>query len=308
MTEYDCPPDIANNSVIRMLWNKTHEEKMNQIVVTNGLPRTGKSELNLYLAYHLYRGTTRDFEHKFEIKKHLSFEKISFQKSMAKYMDVGACLQWEEAGIAELGANAREFWSQGNRAISTLFQIMGFGRQICFINLPMKIMLDKHLRSLCHVYIETYKVKVHKKRCIAKVWLNEMSSRKGDLLQKYPRYRIDGVKYVVKSISVPRPPQEFLNEYWEREKMFKQWLKNKLISEEEGRQVSKNLRDGGIVATQIMANALEKVKLKPKEYWDYKKDKPDVNAMRILEGLSINNAYAVASLWRKQVETGECKV
>ena len=90
--------------------------------------------------------------------------------------------------------------------------------------------------------------------------------------------------------------------------MFKQWLKNKLISEEEGRQVSKNLKEGGIVSTQIMSNALERIKAKPDDYWDYEKNKPDVNSMRILEGLSLHNAYAVASLWRKQVEKGECKV
>ena len=303
----DCPTDIKNQPVLRMIWNATHDNKMNQIIVTNGLPRTGKSELNIYLAWALYRGQTKDFEHKFDVSKHVSFEKIGFQKSMGKYMDIGACLDWEEAGIAELGANAREFWSQSNRAMSTLFQVMGFGRQVCLISLPMKMMLDKHLRSLCHVYIETFKVKVHKNRCIAKVWLNEMSSRKGELYQKYPRYSVDGVRSVIRSISVPRPPKEVLEEYWWREQMFKEWLKEKLIREEEGRQKIKQFKEGGSL-NQRLSEVLEKVKADPATYWDYKKNKPDVNSLRIIDNLSLPSAYAVVSLWKKQVENKECEV
>jgi len=307
MTAYNCPPDIADNVILRMIWNAPHENKMNQIIVTNGLPRTGKSELNIDLAWALYRGTTKDFEHKFDPAKHCKFTKLDFQRSIRNYRDVGACLDWEEAGIAELGANAREFWSQSNRAISTLFQIMGFGRQICLISLPMKIMLDKHLRSLCHVYIETYKVKVHKKRCIAKVWLSEMSSKKGELLQKYPRFTENGVRFIIKSVSIPRAPKEILEEYWEREHIFKNWLQDKLIREEEARQKSKEVKRKGFVGTDL-GKILEKVKSKPDVYWDYKKNKPDVNALRILEGLSIHNAYAISGQWKKQVENGETSV
>ena len=59
---------------------------------------------------------------------------------------------------------------------------------------------------------------------------------------------------------------------------------------------------------QKMSEVLKKVKEDPATYWDYKKNKPDVNSMRIIDSLSLNNAYAVASLWKKQVETKECEV
>jgi len=296
---FDVPPDIQQNVVFRHIWNEVHEAGKNQITITSGLPRTGKSELDVNCAWNLYRGTGKDFEHKFEIEKHCKWSKLDFQKTIKKYKEIGSTPMWDEAGIAELGAHARQFWSESNIAISTLFQIMGFHRQIVFISLPMKIMLDKHLRLLSHVNIETFKVKPKKNRCYAKVWWIEMSSQANNVYAKYPRFiGLDGLRYRIKTISMPRAPPEIVKKYKLYSEVFKEWLENKLIREEESRQqkfeVSANVK---------LKNLVKKIRADPTKYKD-EKGRYDIYAIMMLENTSRDLAYAARGWAMKEEEGG----
>lgn len=295
---YDIPPDIKGIVPLHKLWRETHENKMNQIVLINGLPRKGKSEIGLNFAYHLYRGTGKDFEHKFDVAKHVDFTKLDHQKALRKYTTVGACLQWEEAGVAELGASAREFWSGGNKSLSTLFQTMGFRRQIDFITLPSKVMLDKHLRMLAHVEIEAYKVKPAKRRCFARIRWNEPSSREDKVYSKYPRYIEDGLKKRIKTISVPRAPEEIRREYVARSEVFKKWLQDKLVGDEEKR-LTKTGKKSAVVRLKQKFNKIKQAG-NYREYWDEKKKNFDVHSIIMLEDISRHHAYMLRKWLTKE--------
>ena len=294
-TVYPVPPDIKKVVPLRHLWNAVHEDRSNQIVLVNGLPRKGKSVLACSFAWHLYRGTTGDFEHKFDVEKHVAFSKLDIQQAIKKYKTVGACLIWEEAGIAELGAGARDFWSSGNKALSTLFQTMGFRRQIVFVTLPTKIMIDKHLRLLSHVEIEAFKVNRRKKRCLARIKWNEMGN-KGDIYGKYPRYVEDGLRKRIKTLSIPLPPDEVLKEYEYRSELFKEWLQNKLISDE----VNKDKVKGKKSVTELLKEKYMAMIPKYKEYWNEEKKKFDVNPIIMMEEVSRHNGYILKARLDKE--------
>lgn len=293
----DVPPDIRDNVILRPLWDSVHEGG-NRIVLVNGLPRTGKSYFALNAAYQLYRGPGPKFEHLFDCKKHLAFSKLDFQKMVQRTKHVGAALVWDEAGVAELGAHARQFWSEGNIALSTLFQIMGFHNQIAFITLPMKIMLDKHLRMLSHATIETTKINKRKKRCYARFSWNEMTSMKGrEVISKHPRFvSADGVRHKAGSISIPLPPKEIVKEYEARSHVFKNWLEQKLVREAEVR--SNVDKKGGnervvSVAKERFKTAIEAVVGSPEKYWDKKRKTLDIATLIVENDISREEAYVV---------------
>lgn len=292
---FEIPPDISDNPIFRYMWNAVHNGG-NLNVIINGLPRTGKSELALDFMWNLYRGTTKDYEHKFEVKKHVAWSKIDFQKKVSKYKDIGACLGWDEAGIAELGAHARQFWSEGNIALSTLFQIMGFHQQMCFITLPMKIMLDKHLRMLSHISILTYKIDRNKNRCKAIVkWLEPSSSKSNEILSKYPRYVTDVGRYRVKSISIPRPPIEVVEEYKAYSEVFKDWLEKRLIQQEEKRHFDKTIQ---APRKRQLNDIFEKIKKNPAPYL-FRDGKINVASVQMLENVPYHTASEVRAMWNK---------
>lgn len=258
-----CPPDIADNVLLSYMWNEVHGGK-NLNVIISGLPRTGKSELALDLAWNLYRGSSPEYKRKFEIGKHVAWTKIDFQKKVRKYTDIGACLVWDEAGIAELGAHSRQFWSESNIGMSTLFQIMGFHQQICIITLPSKIMLDKHLRILSHIDILTYRINKRSNTCSAVFTLLEPSSAKQDeILTKFPRY-IDeeNLRYRIRQISVPRAPKEIISEYKAYSAVFKEWLESRLIAQEEARHV----KNKGAASEEKLQTILRRIKARPRDY------------------------------------------
>lgn len=298
MADYDIPPDIAKNPVFRQIYS-VPQEGGNQIILTNGLPRTGKSEVDLDFAYALYRGGPPDWEHKFDPGKHMAWEKITLQKNVRRFNDIGTSLIWEEAGIAEFGAHARQFWSESNISLSTLFQVMGFHRQLCFINLPMKIMLDKHLRLLSHVQIETYKIKKSKDRCLAKVWWVEMAANTSEAYNKYPRFIANGLRYRVKTISVPRAPKEIREEYLARSIPFKQWLEDRLITQEEGRRDASTVVQGKQSVRATLPAIADKIRANPQMYLKRRNVNGeeklvwDCNAIVRLEKVILANAYII---------------
>lgn len=298
------PPDIKDNVILRPIWDAVHQG-MNRIVLVNGLPRTGKSEWCINAAYQLYRGPGPKFEHKFDTKLHCKWSKIGFQKMVRDYTDIGACLMWDEAGISELGAHARQFWSESNIAISTLFQIMGFHNQVAFISLPMRTMLDKHLRMLSHINVETLKIDKKRDRCLARVFWIEMSTRKeNEIISKYPRFiNSDGLRCKVIMASVPRAPLEIRKEYEVYSKVFKSWLEDKLIYEAEQRSIKRTsdveeknkvgVNDGRLVV-------FNKIKANPTDCWNQKKKAFDVNAIMLAGDISRQDAYTIKAWLNKE--------
>ncbi|MFH1255767.1 MAG: hypothetical protein V1494_00605 [Candidatus Diapherotrites archaeon] len=215
------PKLVAGSPFLSDVWRQVHRNKGSQIILVNGLPRTGKSELCLVFAHAL--------DPNFSVQNNVAFNKLQFLQLVRKNNYVGAVNIWEEAGLMEYGASAREFWSADNRRMSSLFQSMGFHRQICIVNLPQKIMLDKHLRSLCHWIVETKSIDVQRGKVKFKVFHIQPSDK--IFYKKYIRvFEDDGITKIM-SFVAPRPPMDILEEYWAREKLFKEMVSDKLEKE-----------------------------------------------------------------------------
>lgn len=293
MTSNEIPPDIRGNIILSPIWRAVHSGG-NRIVLINGLPRTGKSELAINMAYHLFRGPGPEFKHLFEVGKHCKWSKIDFQKIVQKYDRVGACLVWDEAGISELGAHARQFWSQSNIALSTLFQIMGFHNQIALITLPMKTMLDKHLRLLSHVNVETLKISKASNTCKAKFFWVEMSTRSDAPFTKYPRFiDSEGFRCRAKVVSVPRAPDRIRREYAVYSNVFKKWLEKRLIRGEVTRTVGSD-KVTRKTSVEKLREVYEVLAKNPKAYWDSKTKKHDPNKIMFAHDVPQNYCRILA--------------
>lgn len=291
MTE-KIPPLIKGDMVLRQIYTNVYRRKMNQIILVNGLPRTGKSELCLKVAEALDPQFTVD-NIAWKYKDLLKLEKDSNR--------TGEVLMWDEAGIAEWGANARQFWSEGNLSASTLFQTMGFKRNIVLVNLPMKIMLDKHVRSLIHVMIKTLGIDYRRHACRSKVYFMEPSEYVPEGKSKFPRFNWYGGRYKVKSKMWGRASKELRDAYVERSEGIKQQLQEKLIQESMLREMEKDTKarrsDFKELYNEIVGDL--------SEYWDYKKNKANSGLIQLKYDIGQNLAQKLASTINLAYDKGD---
>ncbi|MCK5504467.1 MAG: hypothetical protein KAJ10_04865, partial [Thermodesulfovibrionia bacterium] len=214
----------------------------------------------------------------------------------------GACLIWEEAGTQE-GANARKFFSDANISASSLFQTLGFKRQIALINLPCKIMLDKHVRLLVHAIIDTKNVDYNDKVCRAKFyWSRYNANYDKQFRQFHVDVDKDGSVCRLDEIEVPRAPQELIDEYNKLEFIFKRKLQDKLAEQ------ASVAEDKGLVKQNEALVVFENVKKDFSRYWDSVKDRPRVHLIKANFNLPPQKAYSVAALMKEALSAGDVTI
>lgn len=299
----EAPPDIRKNPVLNRIWNNVYLKNMNQIILVTGLPRTGKSELCLYLAWALDRGArATDWHRRFSID-HIRWKLPEFIEMIndPKHKIAGRALIWEEAGTEE-GANARLFFSVNNLTASSLFQILGYNRQIVIINLPNKIMLDKHVRMLAHAVIETQAINLTLESCKAKYYWNHMAGvSKKEGYVTLPTFFKKEVGYQTGTITVPRPPKEIISQFKIREAEFKSRLQKKLAIRSNAEM------DRAIEEPKSMRELYDEVKADPERYWDFEKGKANKDMME-LYGIPPTKVPKLARLWEFDVKRGVAHV
>jgi hypothetical protein len=282
-----------SNAVLEQIWKKVHIDKMNQIILIDGLPRTGKSELGLYVGEQLDPTFTID---------RVAWKYADFLQMIMESKSKGhQVFMWDEAGIADWGANARQFWSEGNMSASTLFQTMGFKENICIINLPMKMMLDKHVRSLIHVNIKTKRIITRKGVCDAKVFFLRPKDDGKDTKTIYPRVSLAGIKHKIKALYFPRPSTKLRKAYKVRSEIVKQELQQKLVSEA---LIRAETTPGVSIKTgfkDLYDDVLENID----EFWDKKKKKVNTSLILLEHNVGQNLARRVASALNAQYDRGK---
>jgi len=285
---------LSSTIVERQIWERVHIGKMNQIILVDGMPRTGKSELCLKLAETLDPTFTVD---------RIAWKSKNFLKLTSEAESKGhQVTMWDEAGIADWGANARQFWSEGNMSASTLFQTMGFKENIAIINLPMKLMLDKHVRSLIHVNIKTIKVMPRKAVCRAKTFFLHPSDDGKFVKTIYPRVNFGGIKYRVKTQLWRRPSVELRKAYKKKSEIIKQELQEKLNAEAILREEAAGYK---ITSSKDMGALCKAIADNIEGYWDYKKDRVIPALIQLNLKVGRNLARQVANVIMVKYQNGE---
>lgn len=294
------PPEIKASPVLRELWKMVYKKKMNLIILVNGLPRTGKSELCLALAYFLDRGSVEaGFPYRFDVEN-IRWKYGEFLSLVKNKNEIGTCLIWEEAGTIE-GTNARKFFSENNISASSLFQTLGYKRQIAFINLPCKIMLDKHVRQLVHAIIDTTEVNTTKGRCIAKFYWSKYNPVKDIQYRNLPQYFDEsGILKKVNTIAVGRAPKALREAYIKRERVFKDELQARL--EKMGQKAGK---DSVEERDEKIREACKKIEGRLSRYWDPKRKILRTGLIVLDCQVSRNQAYIIKDILQPKILAGE---
>lgn len=296
------PPDFADNPVFQKIWHTIYRKRGNFIILVTGLPRTGKSTLCQSLAYCLERHY-ETFEHTWDCKSStFSTFKDLLDAMTNNKRKLGKVWVWEEAGAVGKGANARTFYDKLNIVAGTIFQTMGFKRNILIVNLPSLGMLDKQLRSLIHCWIKTMHINPDRGTITAQLKWSKMAmfqNRDERLMYQFPRYYVDGIKCVAKTIEVGLPPEKVLKDYKELEKNFKNtWMD----------EYNEILQNGNKVGRPIAKIPEIKVYENPEDlinYWNFKKNCLDVDLVANNFKISTNKARALCKTIMKKIELKE---
>lgn len=288
------PPKIKKYPILKEIWVNVFRRRMNQIILVNGLPRTGKSELCLWLGYMLDPNFSMD---------NIAFTYRDFLTKIKESKKVGDVLIWEEAGTIE-GANARKFFSESNVSASSLFQSLGWKRQIAIINLPCKIMLDKHVRLLVHAIIDTKGVDYNNNVCRAKFYWARYSASKDIQYRQSHVFFKNGILQKVTDLEVGRAPKPLRREYMKLESEFK----NKLQAKLERGAIDGERKIEAMTPKNEMQIILEKVKKDVSKYWDKSRNRPLTNLIRAELNISLQKALGVAALMKRDYAAGELKV
>jgi len=295
--------DFKNDEFLMKVYNACHKNKMNQIILVTGLPRTGKSELCLWLAWQLDRN--KEGKHLFNPREQVAFDITKCSELIEKFDDPGRVIIWEEAGVAGHGASARKWQQEENIQLNNIFQIMGLKRQIVIINLPAQFFLDKGVRSLAHWQIFTENVDVNNKVCVCRIRQVKLLPEKNEVRYIKLKYFNEKVGRVImeKGSWIPRPPLHVRQEYYMLEKANKpKWIQESIDAIKTAKANAG--KDNRVGVKNNLSEQFSDVVDNPSDFWDYSKDKPDVNAIMIRGNLSKNNAYAIANLWKRDVDKG----
>jgi hypothetical protein len=272
------PPheDFRDVPIFWEIYKNIHLLNSNQIILFNGLPRTGKSEASLDFAWNLDVDPMTG-EKLFSLDNY-AYTLKGYMGLIKNTKRVGAALTWEEAGMSEFGANARDFLSKENKDASTIFQSMGFKRHLNLINLPLKTMMDKQLRSLVHWIVTTEKINT-KSQCVAKIYKTDLKTIKDEVWNtRYVFADSHGMLKRVQSIRVPRAPLEIRREYKIISDKFKDDVQEHISQKDDAwRKLAYFTTDGKIINKKL----LEEFKENMINYLDFKKKKLDLNVFMI---------------------------
>lgn len=284
--------DFVANPIFQQIYNNCHTNQMNQIIVVTGLPRTGKSELCIYSAWALDRDARGN--HLFDPETQI----VKTMEELTEFIDsnnrTGANVVWEEAGISEKGANAREWQKKENILLNDIFQIMGMKKHIVWINLPRTFFLDKGARSLSHWNVETLRVNFKTLECYARFRQVGWNTKKNEPMNIRPKFFRDGRYTISQVVRVPQAPHLIRKAYYDMQKQYKrQWItevKNKIKALKASPQRRNFTIEKGLVT----------LKDNKKMFWDAVKKKPNIDYIGFKLDIPNYKARILANVWSKE--------
>lgn len=219
------PPQVRCNPILEYAWKQIYWRHSNQIWMVVGLPGQGKTTIAESImwdfdrdSYNRPRAELDNFVHTKEF----------FSKAVDRNVNnVGRCITWEEpsiGGVAEGGANSRQFMSQNNLQVSALFQVMRRNRHLILLTLPFSSAFDFQARAVCHGII--YVIDRDAQGTIASFYKLEPNPVFNNVYKKKMIFVADGIFQKLDHIRFGMPPAKWHEACTEKSDWYKTgWMK-----------------------------------------------------------------------------------
>lgn len=183
----------------------------NLLIVICGETGSGKSYSALTIA--------KLINPKFDVKKHVVFNVEQFMKILnSGKLRKGYVIIWDEAGV---GVPAKEWYTISNKAIGYVMQTFRHMNLCVIFTTPTFEYIDKTIRVLFHVLIETIRIDYENEVVKCKVKQNKYNPTFGKPYTQY--YWVNGAKQTV--VNIRKPTKDLVNDYEEVKKEFSELLR-----------------------------------------------------------------------------------
>jgi len=186
-----------------------HELNLNQVLMFNGPPGSGKSWTALALS--------KKVDAAFDASR-IIFPGVEFLRVIAEGgLPVGSAVAWDDAG---LGAPARKHWDPINIAAGLVSQSFRFLRLMVSITVPDPSLVDRQQRGVHQLWLE-FRPRHHRDSpAIAGVYLVERSARSGVIYSKHPRIKTPQGPCRLSLIRFAKPPDNLIEPYEKAKRIY----------------------------------------------------------------------------------------
>jgi len=194
---------IKSKGVVRRFWKKKLDKNENVIGVMIGGTGSGKSYSCIRLATDWVLKNKKK-SRIWIIFTHNELLKLLLQEE-APDVKKGDVIIYEEM---EISADNRKYWSLMNETIRYVSNICRNRNFIFLMNLPVLAHVDKEVRSLIHMSLETVTKHMEERVCECKFKVNSVNYESGKNYFIYPPVYVHSLREWVKclTVSIPHPP------------------------------------------------------------------------------------------------------
>lgn len=211
---------------IKIVHNRIDSGK-NCLIPFTGQTGSGKSlsTMSLMIGLYLYRhGKMPEVDY---MVNRMKFKALDIMKEFNREdLEKKESWGWDEAGV---DAGHKTHASLQNRVVSWLIQTFRNLQQVVFFTVPSMSFLDKTIRKMLHLSIETKTIDKSKKMCICKPLMLQYNERQDKIYYHNLNYPGENNEYqVVDLMAIPIPPPEFVAGYEKIKNSFTQELNRQI--------------------------------------------------------------------------------
>jgi hypothetical protein len=175
----------AEESIFLKYLMRRIKRNQNVLIAMCGGTGSGKTYSSIKIGEAVSKITNLPFN-----EDYITFTPIEFMQMLnSDKMSKGSVLILDEAGV---GVNSRKWQSDTNILMGFVTQTFRHKNYVVIFNVPDFSFIDKSIRKMFHIYIETACIDYKKSICWTKPFLIQNNQRTGDLYFKYLRYKITG--------------------------------------------------------------------------------------------------------------------
>lgn len=226
---------IKANPLIEWLVWRIKRQK-NAIIAIVGPTGSSKSYDAITLAYSV----AKRFDTHFTIADNLDFkfEGLIKKTMLPENSKPGTPFIFEEVGSIVSGASSREWQSKLNKFFFSFMQTTRHRQQILIFTTPHFAFLDKGVRNLCHLLIETQKIDFSKRLAYVKVYTLQTNMKSGKTYYKFLRFINHGEKGKLKYLAIAYPPDDLVKDYEKVKTEYTTELNQSIINRSEGNKAT----------------------------------------------------------------------